>query len=332
MAVLVGFLPVSFCQLTSADRRGRGSEAAFLSHAGIGWARHWSAWGCWVPSLPDPVIKSRSRDAGPEETVEVDPAADRDELNRIIGAATGIVMMQRQVSYAEGLGFLQHLSRQSGQALHELARDVTATSEGLAQRSIFSQDKAWAQAWTQASARLNAERPVDDLIAGRLLDLLVDRKEISDVLHEMTELAVDIVPGCESASITVIHDGVAATVAASDEDARTLDELQYTGGDGPCLQAARTNRMIQVDDFAADSAEEEPWRARARDAGVTASLSMPVPAGREVIAALNLYTVQPAGWTRESLQAAQALVTYTGDAIALALRHSEPDDLLSAEL
>src|SRR4051812_31700306 len=151
---------------------------------------------------------------------------NRDESNRMIGAAVGIIMMQRRVSYAEGFSFLQHLSRQTGRTLPDLARDVTATSEALAQDRTAGKDLDEGRSWASATARLNAERSIDDLIAGRLLDLLVDRREANDVLHEMTQLTVDIVPGCEWASITVIHDGAAATVAASDACARSLDQAQ----------------------------------------------------------------------------------------------------------
>jgi hypothetical protein len=283
--------------------------------------------GANVASLQNPDFEYRPSQAQPERPVrELSPVADRDEVNRSIGAAAGIVMMQRHISYAEALSFLQHLSRQNGRALHQVAQDVTETSEALADRSISSQDQGWARA--QASTKLITEWSVDDLIAGRLLDLLVERKDVGDVLYEMTQLGVDIVVGCESASITLIHDGVAATVASSDSSARSLDEIQYADGDGPCLQAARTDRMIRVDDLADGPPQERPWREAALGRGVTASLSLPVPAGREVRAALNLYTVQPGGWTPQSLNAAQALVMYTGDAIALSLRDNDPDDLL----
>jgi transcriptional regulator with GAF, ATPase, and Fis domain len=250
----------------------------------------------------------------------------------VIGAATGIVMVRRRVSYAEGLSFLQDLSRQSELPLQDLAREIICASEpqlSTSSQSLTSdQSETWAETWPWATGALNAEGSIDELIVGRLLDLLVDREAMSDVLSELTELAVDLVPDCESASITLIHDGAAVTVAASDACARSLDEAQYSGGDGPCLQAARTDRVVRVEDFDAGPVQERAWRTAASGTGLTASMSLPVPTGRQVQAALNLHTVAPSGWTAQSLHAAQVVATYTGDALVLALRYSDPGDLL----
>ncbi|MCU1617040.1 MAG: hypothetical protein JWO98_4580, partial [Frankiales bacterium] len=48
-------------------------------------------------------------------------------------------------------------------------------------------------------------------------------------------------------------DGPAGTVAASDSGARQLEELQFTLGQGPCVDASRTGRPVLAPDFAPTS-------------------------------------------------------------------------------
>ena len=109
-----------------------------------------------------------------------------------------------------------------------------------------------------------------------------------------------------------------------DDRARAVDETEHTAGRGPCLQAARTDQVVQTDDVEhVPSVIEEgdpPWSAVAREAGITATVSMPIPAGKDVAAALNLYRAGGTGWSRESLEIGEDLATYTGSALLVAYR------------
>jgi hypothetical protein len=170
-----------------------------------------------------------------------------------------------------------------------------------------------------------------DSIAARLLDLLVDMTTVEHLLQGICELAVEAVPDCESASITLIRRAGPVTAAASDQRARTIDEAQYSDGDGPALRAARMDADILVDldvlDLAAqiqvtdDGVRAAPtWRQLGRNAGISSVVSMPIPATAELRAGLNLYTGRRRGWRPESLSIADALVTYAGDAITIGQR------------
>jgi hypothetical protein len=153
------------------------------------------------------------------------------------------------------------------------------------------------------------------------------------LLQGICELAVEAVPGCESASITVIEGNNARTPAASDQRARRLDEAQYRDGDGPGLRAARLDAdiLIQLDalELAADIQATEDgtgvrsgptWREQARDAGISAVVSMPIAGPADLRAALNLYTGRAGGWNPEAMALADALVTYAGDAVTIGRR------------
>lgn len=160
-------------------------------------------------------------------------------------------------------------------------------------------------------------------VAARLLDLLAETTTLPDLLDGICELTVEIVPGCATTSLTVIRDGAPATVASFDERAERVDETQYTDGQGPCLDAARTDRLVLVEDVT-DGDPAQAWRRAARDAGLRGTLSVPVPAGADVAAGLNIYTDRPEGWPADSVVVAETLATYVGDALAVAYRLHGP--------
>jgi GAF domain-containing protein len=160
-------------------------------------------------------------------------------------------------------------------------------------------------------------------IAGRLLDLLVVTGGLSELLSEVADLAVETIPGCVSASITVIHEMAPETVASADSRARAVDEGQYRDGRGPCLEAARSGRPVRVDDVA-DAEPDLTWPSIARAANITATLSMPLITSTNIDAALNLYTDQDGGWPGTAYDAAELVATHAADAITIAYRMTHP--------
>ncbi len=161
-------------------------------------------------------------------------------------------------------------------------------------------------------------------LAGALLDLLVTTDHLHELLAGITDLAVQTIPGCESASITVMHNMMPSTPASSDARARKLDESQYGQGQGPCLQAARTSQAVLVDDIPTTPADA--WQRAAKQFGVTASLAMPLITSGNIEAALNLYTGQDGGWPSDAYYHAETLATYASDAITLAYLMTHPQD------
>ena len=175
----------------------------------------------------------------------------------------------------------------------------------------------------------------------RLLDLLAEMASVDELLAQVAGLAVDVVPGCDLASITVIRDGSPATVASSDERAERVDEMQYMAGDGPCLRAARSDKPVRhddtqhawlsevSDDFFRTGQSEPPWRRVARGADITAIVSLPIASSADIVAGLNVYRLSGTGWSQEALDVAEYLADYAGSALTVAYRltngRSEPN-------
>ncbi len=88
----------------------------------------------------------------------------------------------------------------------------------------------------------------------------------------MAEAGCELLENCTSASVTLVAAGRPLTMAASDEVATEMDQAQYDADDGPCLTAARQERIFRIEDLAADegvadvarSAAAMVWPARCR--------------------------------------------------------------------
>lgn len=141
------------------------------------------------------------------------------------------------------------------------------------------------------------------------------------------------VAGVDGAGIMLMSGDVAAgSVATTDDVADRIEDLQYTLGEGPCVDAYGNERPVLEPDLA------EPVTARwpgftpgALSVGVRAVFGFPLHVGAARLGALNLYRSRPGPLSDD--QHADALVM--ADVVAgtlLALQAQATTGLLSAEL
>jgi hypothetical protein len=83
------------------------------------------------------------------------------------------------------------------------------------------------------------------------------------------------------------HQGV---IAASDRSARLVEDLQFTLGEGPCLDASRSRVPVLLPDLARTAASRWPgFGPAALDAGIAAIFALPVQVGAIRLGVLDLY-------------------------------------------
>jgi GAF domain-containing protein len=149
-----------------------------------------------------------------------------------------------------------------------------------------------------------------------------------DLLTRMARLISNSVEDADGCGITLLYRGEPITVAFSSELAALNDELQYTADAGPCLQAMRSQTLVECPDFAHE-ARWGPYPAAALGCGMRSVLSLPMDAAEAGHGALNLYSRTTHGFGEHDRQAALEFADVTAGVVAAARLAARPG---SAEL
>jgi hypothetical protein len=147
-------------------------------------------------------------------------------------------------------------------------------------------------------------------LAGLLHELtarLLGADDVPQALDRLAAFAAGAIPGTMRCSVALIGEGGPPVVAASGTAAKALDDLEYAGGDGPGLEAARTRALVTAPDLQSDP--RWPRLAeRARSEGVHSVVALPLDVQRSSVGALSLFVATPGGLDPELLLTAMALV------------------------
>ena len=99
------------------------------------------------------------------------------------------------------------------------------------------------------------------------------------------------------AGISVMtNEGHRATVCATDRVAAAIEELQFTLGEGPCVDAFHRGPVMIADLDDHDHVAHSPWpqfTAQAANAGARALFAFPLQVGAVRIGAFDLYRDRP---------------------------------------
>jgi GAF domain-containing protein len=129
----------------------------------------------------------------------------------------------------------------------------------------------------------------------------------------------------DGASVSVMTGTAGRMVLyASDEVVAHIEALQFSLGEGPCVEAFDTRRPVLVPDLAAASALSWPVFAEEMiGRPVRAIFAFPLRSGAISIGAMDLYRRRTGGFTPEDLALALALVDLAAMAL-LAVQLGEP--------
>jgi len=137
-----------------------------------------------------------------------------------------------------------------------------------------------------------------------------------DTLVEIVRSAVELVPGCDEASISVVLGRrTVSSEAASGDLPAAVDALQERLQQGPCLEAAYLHTTVRV----ADMATETRWPLFTQAAlaeGAAGMLSIQLYVKGDDLGALNLFARHADAFTDESehvglMFAAHAAIAYS---------------------
>jgi GAF domain-containing protein len=158
-----------------------------------------------------------------------------------------------------------------------------------------------------------------------LADTLVDDFDVIDFLDMLAERCVGLLGVTAVGLLLADHRGTLDLVAASTEQARTLELFQLQSQEGPCLDCFRTGQPVQCPDLGDEVARWPRFAPAAADAGFAAVHALPMRLRDEVIGGMNLFSATPRTLSAEAIGLAQALanVATIGILHERSLRHSE---------
>ena len=115
-----------------------------------------------------------------------------------------------------------------------------------------------------------------------------------ETADRLCRACVDLL-GVDGAAISLIQDGATrGTFGSSGELSRSVDEFQFTFGEGPCLDCVTVRTPVLVDDF--EDPAESRWPAFAGatlGTGIRAVYALPVAVSTVYVGALDLVSTRP---------------------------------------
>ena len=132
-------------------------------------------------------------------------------------------------------------------------------------------------------------------------------RTVEETLAAAAQLAVELVPGCEQASVSILrprleieHEG------ATDDDVRLLDQLQVDLGEGPCVTAIFDEEIVACPDLSTTTAWPK-WASEAvRRTDVRSMVCVRLfTHGRDRVGALNMFASRPGAFSDTDIEIAE---------------------------
>ena len=125
----------------------------------------------------------------------------------------------------------------------------------------------------------------------------------------------------------LVSDASRGSVGTTNEVSALIEDLQYTLGEGPCVDAYRRRVPILEPDLAADWTRWLAFSPPALEAGVRAVFGFPLQIGAARLGALNLYRDHPGPLTDDQHADALVLTSVATRAILALQAGARPGEL-----
>lgn len=151
----------------------------------------------------------------------------------------------------------------------------------------------------------------------------------SELPGRLVEACASTLPVTGAGIIWMTDRGPGSMLAASNPKAGLLEDLQFTLGEGPCVDASQSGRTVSVPDLMTDGVRRWPgFTAGALESGVQAVFAVPLQVGGIRVGVLDLHRDQVGGLGGEGLLEAFAF----GEAATELLLHLQSMQSSTAEM
>jgi GAF domain-containing protein len=166
----------------------------------------------------------------------------------------------------------------------------------------------------------------------QLADTLVDDYDILELLQQLVDTCSSLFEVEAAGLLLADPDTGELDLVASTSEASTIVETMQLGAvAGPCIEAFRTSKIVQVQDIEDAPDAWQDFRDTALEQGFRAVSAIPMRLRTVTIGALNLFATEPRHLNDRDLRAAQALADVATIGI-LHARTAEAADLLRDQL
>ncbi len=169
------------------------------------------------------------------------------------------------------------------------------------------------------------ELPLDELslVFARVNGMLLSEETVEHAVELLAQAAKSTIPGAIGAGVTVIDAaGSRESAGSTDRVVREADDLQYTTGEGPCLSAWASGKVVNVEDVQSDPRWPD-WTTAVVGLPIRSVLSTPLQHGDNTVGAMKVYSATEHAFTSET---ERLLTMFAGPAAAL-LAHVQTKDL-----
>jgi hypothetical protein len=180
-----------------------------------------------------------------------------------------------------------------------------------------------------ASTALDAQELLE--VVNALLEQVTEDGPL-EVMHQLLDAIVELVPGAHWASVTMVRKKALRTLCSSHPDAERADAIQYALGTGPCVDAAVDDSVYVTGAVDQDERWPEYGRRVHEEVGVCSIMAhrLTLLDDSDVVAALNIYSRDPDAFDDDAVRQGTLSATQCSLLVSAHLAAERSDNLTKA--
>lgn len=166
---------------------------------------------------------------------------------------------------------------------------------------------------------------------GKLAEIVYRGGTYAEIYDAICQAAVAAVPGCDHACVSTMSTGERSVCeAATDEAARTLDDLEWETQEGPCLEAMLSSSFACDPDITTNATWPKLAERVVASTPIRGMVGYRIRVGDRRAGALNLLSDTPGALTDESAAMGAIVASFASVALAAAEQRAAATTLREA--
>lgn len=180
-------------------------------------------------------------------------------------------------------------------------------------------------------SRPDPEEQRNELAAGFAdISRALSAHTVKETLDRIVSFSFETIDGCSGAGISFLQDDEIVTPVWTEMTVLKVDTMQYSTGEGPCLDAIKEQATVYAEDLLTDKRWPQ-FGPMAAEAGMRSLLSFCL-FGETTLGALNLYARRPAAFSATDRAKGLIFATHAGVALAAAGKLEDATGALAVEI